>query len=134
MYAKHKCVFVSVCVCVCVCVCTCVCVCVRTCVCVCVCVCLCVCVCVVCACTCTFVLYALNFKNMCTQRICKCIGPVQVRHSKYIYFYYKSGLHSHHLIILNQAVQNVIVVSGYHFTADRGLGILLCNKTQVNTA
>ena len=47
------------------------------------CVCVCVCVCGVCACGCAFVLNVLNVENMCIQRMCKCLGPVQVRRSKY---------------------------------------------------
>ena len=42
-------------------------------------VCVCVCVCV-CARVC--VLYVLNLENMCIYIMCKCLGPVQVRHSK----------------------------------------------------
>ena len=69
-------------VCVCVCVCVCVRACVRACVCACACVCVCVCVCAcarvracvcesVCvrACVCAFMLYALNFDNICRERV-----------------------------------------------------------------
>ena len=61
----------------------CVCVCVRACVraCVCVCVCMHVSMCGwVGGCV---VLYALNFDNMYMYRMCKRLGPVRVRHSKY---------------------------------------------------
>ena len=51
------------------CVCACVRACVRACVCVCV--------------VCVFVLYALKLKNICSQRMCKRLGPVRVRRSKY---------------------------------------------------
>ena len=42
----------------------------------------------VCACMCmrvwgVFMLYMLNFDNMYVKRMWKCLGPVQVRHSKY---------------------------------------------------
>ena len=35
-----------------------------------------------------FVLYALNVENMCFQRMCKRLGPVQVRGSKHPLFFY----------------------------------------------
>ena len=60
---------VSVCVCdMCVCLCVCLGACMHVCACV-----------YVCACIRVF---ALNFENMCIQRICKHLGSVQVRHSK----------------------------------------------------
>ena len=37
----------------------------------------------VCVCVCAFMLYALNFEQMCIQGMCKCLGPVQVSRSKY---------------------------------------------------
>ena len=46
------------------------------------CVCVRVCVCV-CVCVHAFVLYALNFENMCIERMCKRLGPVKARRSKY---------------------------------------------------
>ena len=51
-------------------------------------VCVCVCVCVrararVCERLCAFVLYALNFENMCIKRTRKRLGPVRARQSKY---------------------------------------------------
>ena len=65
--------------------------------CVCVCVCVCVCghacvrvrayvrACVhACVSVCAFVLYALNFDNLYVQRMCKRLGPVRVRRSKYL--------------------------------------------------
>ena len=61
--------------------CVCACVCVRVCVCACVRVCM-----HVSMCGCVggcVVLYALNFDNKYMYRICKRLGPVRVRHSKY---------------------------------------------------
>ena len=34
-------------------------------------------------CVCAFMLCVLNFENMDIKRMCKCLGPLQVRHSKY---------------------------------------------------
>ena len=57
-------------------------------------VCVCVCLYYVCVCVCMHVLYALNLENMCIKRMCKHLGPVQIRHSKYLLLLLYSGLTS----------------------------------------
>ena len=54
----------------------------------------CVCLYYVCVCVCMHVLDALNLENMCIKRMCKHLGPVQIRHSKYLLLLLYSGLTS----------------------------------------